>query len=363
MKINKLPLVYIFGCLLGFYSYDLLATCKSDSNSQKESNLVLNLELPSLSNETVAYSNLSLSSSTFSCDYEWVGRVNRVAIVSEMTNSTAYINYGNYVLQFVITNIEPMRRDYSRYGEKNITGSSFDNVVFTYKTKLLKSIPADANPKDIYNVGSNVSSVTLYHALSVVDTSGYSFWFPGVNLSALIKWILGLIGSDEEKRLFYQNIIINYRPRVSTCSIPDTLVTLPETDLASLKSAGKEAQFYENFTLHIECSDLLEGMSTRTIQFYLSSKNIANDRYTLKNSQGTARDIGIRIMRADTGKRIAISQNDINTENISSEYIFHRITKWGNNFNIPLRAYYYIYGPTPSPGKLQTSAKINIVYP
>ena len=46
--------------------------------------------------------------------------------------------------------------------------------------------------------------------------------FPGVNLAEFIKWILGLIGSDEEKRLFYQNITINYRPHVSTCSIPDT---------------------------------------------------------------------------------------------------------------------------------------------
>lgn len=55
--------------------------------------------------------------------------------------------------------------------------------------------------------------------------------------------------------------------------------------------------------------------------------------------------------------------NDVNTENISSEYIFHRFTKWGNNFKIPLRSYYYIYGPTTSSGKLQTSAKLNIVYP
>ncbi|EML2228102.1 fimbrial protein [Klebsiella aerogenes] len=363
MKITIRTITLIVAWLLGSISYGVQASCTSDSSAQKESNLLLNLDSLSLGSETTGSQNLSLSSGTFSCDYEWVGRVNRVAIVSEMTNSTAYINYGNYVLQFVITNIEPMRRDYSRYGEKNISGSSFNNVAFTYKTKLLKSIPADANPKDIYNVGANTSSVTLYHALSVVDTSGYSFWFPGVNLSALIKWILGLIGSDEEKRLFYQNITINYRPHVSTCSIPDTTVTLPETDLTSLISAGKEAQFYENFTLHAECSDLLEGMSTRTIQFYLSSASVDTDKYTLKNTQGTARNIGVRIMRADSSKKVAISQTELTSGNITSEYELHKIKQWGSNYDIPLRAYYYIYGANPTEGIIQTTAKVNIIYP
>lgn len=363
MKITMRTITLILAWLLGSISYGVQASCKSDSGVQKESNLVLNLDSLSLSSETTGSQNLSLSSGTFSCSGEWIGYVNRVAIISEMANSTAYINYGNYVLQFTIGNIVPTKKDYSRSGESHIPGTSLNNVVYTYKAKLLKSVPSGTNPAYVYNVGPDATSITLAHAISVVDVSGIDFWFPGVNLAEFIKWILGLIGSDEEKRLFYQNITINYRPHVSTCSIPNTMVTLPETDLTSLISAGKEAQFYENFTLHAECSDLLEGMSTRTIQFYLSSASVDTDKYTLKNTQGTARNIGVRIMRADTSKKIAISQTELTAGNITSEYELYKIAQWGNNFDIPLRAYYYIYGTKPTEGVIQTTAKVNIIYP
>ncbi|EAS3261711.1 fimbrial protein [Salmonella enterica] len=362
MKMTMRTKMLILAWLLGAISYGVQASCKNDTGAQKESNLVLNLDSLSLSSETTGSQNLSLSSGTFSCSLELIGS-NRVAIISEMANSTAYINYGNYVLQFTINNIVPTKEDYSSFGKSHIPGTSLNNVVYSYKAKLLKSVPSGANPAYVYNVGQDTTSITLVHAISVVDASGINFWIPGVNLVEFIKWILGLIGSNEEKRIYYQNITINYRPHVSTCSIPDTTVTLPETDLTSLISAGKEAQFYQNFTLHAECSDLLEGMSTRTIKFYLSSTSVDTDKYTLKNTQGTARNIGVRIMRADTSKKIAISQTELSASNITSEYELYKIAQWGSNFDVPLRAYYYIYGSKPTEGRVQTTAKINVIYP
>ncbi|MEO3989891.1 fimbrial protein [Pseudocitrobacter cyperus] len=358
MKIRDVIILTL--CLLGSAYQVAQASCKSDSGAQKESTVTLTLDSLSLSSKTTNSPNLSLSSGTFSCSAEWLGSGNRIAIISELSNSTAYVDYGNYILQFNISNISPNSKSYSGLGESRVSGTSLNNVTYTYEAKLLKTLPAGATA---IKAGPGVTSVTLSHAISVVDSSGIQFWFPGVNFAEFIKWILGLIGSDESKRLFYQNITINYRPRVSTCSIPDTNVTLPETDLTSLKLAGKEAQFYTNFTLRAECSDLLEGMTTRTIQFYLSSSNVETDHYTLKNSQGTARNIGVRVMRADTSKKIAISANELSAGNITSEYELFKIAQWGNNFNIPLRAYYYIYGANPTEGSIQTTAKVNIVYP
>ncbi|HID8544198.1 TPA: fimbrial protein [Escherichia coli] len=361
MKIRTIMLCVI--SLLAGVSQVVQASCKSDSGVQKESIVTLNLDALSLSSDTTNSQNLSLSSGTFSCSAEWLGSSNRIAIITELSNSTAYIDYGNYLLQFNISAITPNNKTYSLTGENHIPGTSLNSTVYTYKAKLLKSLPAGVNPGSVFKAGPGVSSVTLPHVISVVDSSGIQFWFPGVNFAEFIKWILGLIGSDESKRLFYQNITINYRPKVSTCSIPDTNVTLPETDLTSLISSGKEAQFYTNFTLHAECSDLLDGMSTRAIQFYLSSSNVNTDTYTLKNAQGSARDIGVRVMRADTSKKVAISTAELSPGNITGAYELYKITQWGSNFNIPLMAYYYIYGAHPTEGSVQTTAKINVVYP
>ncbi|MHA85208.1 hypothetical protein EBN95_23075, partial [Salmonella enterica] len=360
MKITIRTITLILTWLLGPISYGVQASCKSDSGAQKESNLVLNLDSLSLSSETTGTKNLSLSSSTFSCSPEWFGSSNRIAIISEMPNGTAYVDYGNYILQFKITNLTPNEKDLDPFGESNISGSSLNNVEYTYKTKILKYIPKDANPSYVLKAKDGEVNITIPHAISVVDISGIDFWFPGVHFAEFLKWIVGIIGSDEEKRLLYQNITINYRPHVTTCSIADTTVTLPETDLTSLIS-NEEVLVYKNFILKAECSDLLEGMSTRAIQFYFSSSNVDSDRYTLRNAQGSARNIGVRIMRSDINKKIAISPSRLSVSSITSEYEFYHIDKWGENFDIPLRAYYYIYGKNPTQGTVQTTAQVNLV--
>lgn len=110
MKITIRTITLILARLLGSISYGVQASCKSDSGAQKREQSGAQPGFTFLSSETTGSQNLSLSSGTFSCTGEWIGYANRVAIISEMANSTAYINYGNYVLQFTIGNIVPTKK-------------------------------------------------------------------------------------------------------------------------------------------------------------------------------------------------------------------------------------------------------------
>jgi len=345
-----------------------LARCYNDSGSVTSTTVVLNLNNIGFTTQSIT-TPVVLTNGTMHCDYEGLGlmRDNKITFMpgyaGSRDNKSIYIQYPNYLLRFQITSIAPGDKSYGGFGGKNFTAAdAASGRNYTYEVNLVKTAPTDGST--IIKAG-NSESVTIDEAILATDTSGISWpgWVPGKWTAEIIAQIWNLIMGDPTKKIFSQTIVINYHPRVTTCSIPDTLVALPEIDRLSISQANGGTQYGKSFTLQAQCSELLNGATTRAIQFYLSSAYVNADNYTLENSQGSAKNVGVRIIRTDTSKNVAISPTMLAVSAIKGDYEMFKAAAWSTNLTIPLRAYYYAYGKNIGNGLVRTAAQVNIVYP
>lgn len=96
----------------------------------------------------------------------------------------------------------------------------------------------------------------------------------------------------------YQYVTVTYKPPVTTCSVPDQLLTLPNVSLHDLRNGNSGDT---NFSIPVNCSGNVANNATRAVNIRLYSPDIVEGTNAIiRNRASTSNGVGFQLFNPTT---------------------------------------------------------------
>lgn len=237
------------------------------------------------------------------------------------------------------------------------------NITFTVRFMLVSQggTPFSGDTANL----SEVLFVTDLSSMSLEEMLGWPF----NQLLKILQWLVnGFQWPYDNHDMFGQPMYITYAPKQTTCAFNNAglTVTLPTAGVKQITSSRLPG--LTPFTLTMNCLDIgVNGASNRSIEIFLSSNNLlSTDSSVLIDSNPTAaQGIGLRLIKRDEPD-MPVTLSTVTTRRGTATALFSVQVGGALNehFTIPMAVYYHTWNPSSiTPGKINTSATLNIIYP
>lgn len=294
---------------------------------------------------------------TFDCSTPaWgiIGGKNSVDNSSPYAKNTLYLKFpGNAYVSLSVTDLAP-EETHPKVGTNNATTI---DASFTVNLKLLKTIPS----QNVMTV--NGDTAIIRPIVLAQDSTGLTII---QNIARLVGdfayFIFHWSWPRHDYDIYYKPMQIKFIKRVTTCSFDDDnkIVRLNNISLPMLANGNLYGKAFElNFT----CTDLQNGVTSRSVLAYLSSNNVSTtDNTTLISPDGgSAGGVGIRVYKNNTPIKFSPSATD--QGDATALFSFSASQPLAPKLSIPLTAWYHVYDAKAlSSGPVRTTAVVNFVY-
>lgn len=96
----------------------------------------------------------------------------------------------------------------------------------------------------------------------------------------------------------YQYVTVTYKPPVTTCTVPDQLLTLPKVSLHDLRNGNSGDT---SFSIPVNCSGSIANNATRAVNIRLYSPDIVDGTNTIiRNRASTSNGVGFQLFNSTT---------------------------------------------------------------
>lgn len=252
-----------------------------------------------------------------------------------------------------VTDLAP-EETHPKVGTNNATTI---DASFTVNLKLLKTTPTQ-NVMTVNGDTAFINPVVLAQ-----DSTGLTII---QNIARLVGdfayFIFHWSWPKHDYDIYYKPMQIKFIKRVTTCSFDDDnkIVRLNNISLPMLANGNLYGKAFElNFT----CTDLQNGVTSRSVLAYLSSNNVSTtDNTTLISPDGgSAGGVGIRVYKNNTP--IIFSPSATDQGDATALFSFSASQPLAPKLSIPLTAWYHVYDAKAlSSGPVRTTAVVNFVY-
>lgn len=244
---------------------------------------------------------------------------------------------------------------------------------------LVKSVPTSSSSSGTTIVGIfDVNKMNVRYTLTIsyvgqlsaipdeyIETTSSSVTIPTMVITsekrtsqeAFTAWKTNTWGSKQW--LAYEELTIVYQPVMTTCEVPDQIITLDKTSIDNIRNGTSPKT---PFVLNFSCRGGVNQIALNDIDAWLYSADSVNDSNTiLRNSASTSHGIGINLFD-ESGKKIVVSDSLTSIGEADRILDIDEDDIFSDTENVSIYAGYSIYESNPQPGSVEATATVIINY-